>query len=79
MKVEVLEAYREGKKVFPFQTVNSLADRWNVGRGVVFNWSMRHKNFPEAVQGFIEGKSHNQRIFPMYEIERYEKEKGLLK
>ena len=73
----VFEELHWGKKVFPLQTIQSMAERWGVHRNAVSNWMNRHSNFPQPLEGIIEKTGKTPKVFPLYEIERYEKERGL--
>lgn len=70
---------KEGEKVHPLQTYASLSKRWGVSRQVVQKWAERDENFPSTVSGLVEGGRHANNIYPLHEIERYEKIKKISK
>jgi hypothetical protein len=57
------------KKVFPLYTKQSLAIRWGVDRQTVQNWSVRHTDFCQPIEGIVEGGGS---YYPAYEVEKYE-------
>ena len=65
---------RLGQDIFPLQTIQSLADRWKVNRHNVENWRNRHMDFPQPIEGFIEGKGP---FYPLYEVIQYEQARGI--
>lgn len=62
------------KNTFPLYTKQALADRWGVNRQGVNNWATRHNDFCKPVEGLVIGGGS---YYPLYEVERYEKLKGL--
>lgn len=62
------------KDSFPIYTKKALADRWGVDQQVIQNWSVRHDDFCKSVDGIVIG--HAQ-YYPLKEVLRYEKERGL--
>lgn len=66
-----------GEKIFPMQTIQSMAERWGVHRNVVTNWAMRDAHFPQALSGVITPTSRTPRVYALNDVERYEKLKGL--
>ena len=65
-----------GGNVFPLQTNQSLAERWGVTKQNIYAWSRRHDDFPKPIEGVID---RSTKVYPMYEVERYEKLRGLNK
>jgi hypothetical protein len=66
-----------GKKVFPLQTIQSMAERWGVKRQTVANWAARYNDFPKPLKGLIVETAKTPTVYPLYEVERYEKARGL--
>ncbi|AHJ88624.1 hypothetical protein GBK2_26 [Geobacillus phage GBK2] len=60
--------------ILPLYTKKALAERWGVSKQVVQNWSMRDENFCKPIEGLVIGKGP---YYPLCEVERYEKERGL--
>lgn len=60
--------------IFPLQTPASLAVRWGVDRSLVQKWKERHEDFPRRALGYVDGASS---YYPIYEVERYERARGL--
>lgn len=63
------------EKLFPLHTVQSLANRWGVRPNVVSNWAARHSNFPRAIIGVVHPTKGRGLYYPLYEVERYERER----
>lgn len=68
---EKLEIY---EKTFPLFTKQALAERWGVDRQTVQNWSKRHIDFCEPVEGLVVGAGS---YYPLYEVVEYEIRRGL--
>lgn len=68
-----------GYNIFPLQTIQSMAERWGVTRQTVNNWIARHDDFPEPIEGLITKTAKTPNVYPLHEVERYEKVKELLK
>lgn len=62
------------KKTFPLYTKQALATRWGVDRQTIQNWSVRHNDFCQPIDGIVAGMGS---YYPAYEVERYEKVRGL--
>lgn len=65
------------KTMFPLQTVQSLSERWGVTPEAVNTWRKRHTNFPKEIHGIVAQTKGSRRLFPLYEVRRYEQERGL--
>ena len=76
---DLLTAIRQGKKIIPFMTIKAMGERWGMDRHKTYNLSRRDEDFPKPIQGVLKGLSHSEKVYPFYEVERYEKEKGLIK
>lgn len=63
-------------KVFPLQTIQSLSERWNVSRQLVYTWSQSHLDFPKPIEGIITATAKTPTVYPLYEVERYENLRG---
>jgi hypothetical protein len=78
----ILEEWlRDGREyhVFPLQTIQSMAERWGVSRQNVVAWSKRHEDFPKELTGIIEQTAKTPKVYALYEVERYETIRGLVK
>lgn len=75
-----MEALNEkaGGNVFPLQTIQSMAERWGKSRQSVAMAAQRDPRFPRQLDGIIEQTAKTPRVYPLYEVERYEQEKGLI-
>lgn len=64
--------------IFPLQTLQSLAERWNVQKQLVYKWSKTHLDFPKPIKGLIASteKTPVPTVFALNDIERYEKLRG---
>lgn len=65
------------QKILPFQTIQSMAERWGISRQLVYRWSTEYNDFPKALGGVIEQTSKTPKVYPFYAVEKYEKLKGL--
>lgn len=77
--VLVTQTTKDIQSIFPLQTIQSMAERWGKTRQQVYAWSIRDDNFPVPIDGIIEKTAQTPSVYPLYEIERYEKMKGLRK
>ena len=64
--------------IFPLHTFMTLAKRWGVTHQTVINWSKRHKDFPEPVNGYV-SSDLKTKFFSLKDIEAYEKKRKLNK
>lgn len=76
---DFLKDIHEGKQVLPLMTTRSMAARWGKPTDFVYNRFRRDNSFPVPLEGIVLGLTHEQKVFPFYEVERYEKENGLNK
>lgn len=68
-----------GGRLFPLQTIQSMAERWGVTRQMVNNWSERHDDFPTPLKGLITETAKTPNVYPLNEVEEYEKARGIIK
>lgn len=75
-KVEIGSKVYFPEEVFPLYTKQALVERWGVSRQTVDSWAARHTDFPKPIEGLVMGGGP---YYPLYEVERYEKTRGLNK
>lgn len=76
---KLISDHLEGKQVLPLMTTTSMAERWGKTDDFVYNRFRRDDSFPEPLDGVVIGLKNKQRLFPFYDVVRYEQEKGLSK
>lgn len=76
---DALEQLKGYDRVFPLQTIQSMAERWGVSRQNVYAWSKRHDDFPKELEGIIEKTDMTPKVYALKDVERYERNRGLLK
>jgi hypothetical protein len=74
--IEVMEYLKKGEdaKILPVFSGAELAKRWGVSRQAVNNWACRHTDFCKPIYGVVSGSTT---YYPLFEVERYEKARGL--
>lgn len=65
------------RRIFPLHTMQSMADRWGITKQNVNNRRRDDKQFPKPVVGLVVETKRAATLFPLFEIERYEKVRGL--
>lgn len=75
MNIVNLFKTEDAKKIFPLQTIGSMAKRWGVKKQTVKNWSIRHEDFPKPIENFIDGDHFN--YYTLHDVEEYERKRGL--
>jgi hypothetical protein len=76
-KITQAMATLEESRIFPLQTIQSMSKRWGVTNQVLNNWRLRHSDFPKEIVGLVEKTPGLPRLFPLYEVEAYERVRGL--
>lgn len=76
---KLISDHLDGKQVLPLMTTSSMAERWGKTDDFVYNRFRRDDSFPSPLDGVVIGLKSKQRLFPFYDVIRYEREKGLNK